>query len=334
MRLIERVWFEGDKAKFILVPLLLPLSVLFFFVSSLRKWLFAKGIQSAYQASVPVIIVGNIGVGGNGKTPVVLALIEFLESQNYRVGVISRGYGGRAPHYPYLLDTNARVEHSGDEPFLIYQRKGIPVCVGADRSASIELLVEQGCNIIVADDGMQHYQLARDIEIAVVDGKRRFGNGLLLPAGPLRELPSRLSSVDYVICNSGQAQGGEIPMSLSAGRIVHLQTGEKLTPKEFLKRYRQVNAVAGIGSPDRFFATLQTLGFELTHTQGFVDHHHYQASELLPLANETTPLLMTEKDAVKCLDFDLAHTWYLTVDAKLPDEFYQSLANKLTEHCS
>ncbi|QOL24482.1 tetraacyldisaccharide 4'-kinase [Thalassotalea sp. LPB0316] len=331
MRLIERVWFDKHPARFVLVPLLLPFSALFYVISRLRKFAFDCGLKDSFKAKVPIVVVGNIGVGGNGKTPIVLWLVELLRAQGYQPGVISRGYGGKAPQYPYLLDENSQVQFSGDEPFLIYQRTKVPVCVGANRRASVEKLQQLGCDIIVADDGMQHYKLGRDIEVAVVDGKRRFGNGLLLPAGPLRELPARLTSVDMVICNSGQPQAGEIAMDLLPSQFVNLVTGEKCSVAEFLAKHKAVNAIAGIGSPARFFNTLTALGLTLNHSQGFVDHHHYQMADFDQLPEPQLPLLMTEKDAVKCQDFNLAHAWYLTVEAKLDEQCEQLLLSKISD---
>lgn len=331
MRLIERVWFEKHPARFVLVPLLFPLSVLFYVITSVRKYAYKTGVLSHFRANVPVIIVGNIGVGGNGKTPMVLWLVELLRKSGFKPGVISRGYGGKAPYYPYFLDDNTQVQFSGDEPFLIFQRTKVPVCVGANRQQSIEKLQASGCDFIIADDGMQHYKLGRDIEIAVVDGKRRFGNGLLLPAGPLRELPKRLATTDFVICNSGESHINEVPMSLAPGYFVNLMTNEKLSIKAFNEKYQTVNAIAGIGAPKRFFDTLTSIGVQINESKGFVDHHQFQAEDFSQLPEPQLPLLMTEKDAVKCKDFNLAHAWYLTVDAKLPDSFSQSLLERIAQ---
>ena len=331
MRLIERVWFEKHSARYVLVPLLLPLSCVFFVLSKLRKLAFKLGIKSSYQANMPVIIVGNIGVGGNGKTPLVLWLVELLIAQGYKPGVIARGYGGKAPHYPYLINSDSPVEYCGDEPYLIYHRTKVAVCVSPNRQQSIELLEEQGCNIIIADDGMQHYKLNRDVEIAVIDGKRRLGNGFLLPAGPLREGPNRLKQTDYVICNSGAAQQGEITMSLTPGCFINIGSDVKLSPSDFMAAYPRVNAIAGIGAPQRFFDTLTSLGINISHTQGFVDHHQYQASDFEQLPDAHLPVVMTEKDAVKCQHFNLSQAWYLTVDARLPEHFEHALLNKIAD---
>jgi len=324
MRLIEKVWFQKHPAKWCLVPLLMPITLLFWFLSNLRKLLFFLGINKQMTVDCPVVVVGNIGVGGNGKTPIVIYLVEQLKIHGVKVGVISRGYGGKAPHYPYLLTENSTAFEAGDEPVLIYQRCDIPVVVGADRIAAANTLIAQGCQIIISDDGLQHYRLARDYEICVIDGKRWFGNGLLLPSGPLRETPSRLNMVDSIIVNgeSFNANAGLIDnhriMSLQADSVCNVLTGERQPLSYFLATYRQVNAVAGIGDPQRFFDTLKGVGFELAQQHGFNDHHAYSAEVLNQFGIEY-PLLMTEKDAVKCNQFAQAHWWYLPVDAKFTE---------------
>lgn len=331
MRIIEKVWFKGHPIKWLLVPLLLPLTGLFYFLSLLRRFCYKYKIFRSYQVGKPVIVVGNIGIGGNGKTPVVVFLVEQYKKIGLTPGVISRGYGGQAPFYPYLLSDESTAAEAGDEPILIYQRCGVPVVVGADRVANARLLIEQGCDIIIADDGLQHYRLARTVELVVIDGKRLFGNGLLLPAGPLREGLWRLKSVDATIVN-GEDKSMNIPniinhsyhhnlyrMTLSASEVCHLITGEKIKLDEFIKQYPMVNAMAGIGSPERFFETLTHQGFALNVKQGFVDHHDFNQDDFTAF-NDKLPLLMTEKDAVKCHSFAKSHWWYLPVNAQFDDE--------------
>jgi tetraacyldisaccharide 4'-kinase len=330
MRLIERVWFEGHNAKWWLVPLMLPLMVLFWFLSSLRRCLFFLNIKESIKVDCPVVIVGNIGVGGNGKTPVVLYLVEQLTQQGIKVGVLSRGYGGKAPHYPYLLNKNSSALEAGDEPLLIYQRCEVPVVVGADRIAAANVLIDQGCQIIISDDGLQHYRLKRDFELLVVDGKRLFGNGFLLPAGPLRETVRRLNNVDRIIVNGDEGERidesllniktAKHLMCLSAHRLINLKSGETKTIIEFVDEHSTINAIAGIGDPQRFFNYLVKLGFKLDKQQGFIDHQAYTKSlfedvEKVCSLVEKRPLVMTEKDAVKCMGFAEEHWWYLPVDA-------------------
>ena len=180
MRLIEKVWFQKHPIKWLLVPLLLPLSLLFWLLSSIRRLAFKLGFKETVRLNKPVIVVGNIGVGGNGKTPIVIYLVELLHSIGFTPGVISRGYGGKAPYYPYLLNQESNANLAGDEPILIYQRCNVAVAVGSDRIASGRLLIEQGCDILISDDGLQHYRLARDLELLIVDGKRLFGNGFII----------------------------------------------------------------------------------------------------------------------------------------------------------
>ena len=317
MRLIEKVWFHGHRAKYCLVPLLLPLTLVFWLLSALRRLAFQCKLFSSYKVKAPVIVVGNIGIGGNGKTPVVLWLIELCQSEGLIPGVISRGYGGNAPSYPYLINENSSVDETGDEPLMIYQRSGVHVCVGPDRVKCAQQLIEQGCNLIIADDGLQHYRLKRDIEFIVIDGKRRFGNGLLLPAGPLREGLWRLNTVDYLINNGEKPKLNELPMSLIARNVENCQTGDIVNTNELLAKAPKINAIAGIGSPERFFTTLRHIGFRLNQTQGFIDHQAYKAEDFLSY-DENVPLLMTEKDAIKCKTFAKPNWWYLKVDAHLP----------------
>jgi len=317
MRLIEKVWFENHKAKWWLVPLLLPLTVLFLFISSIRRIAFGIGLFKSYSVNKPVIVVGNIGVGGNGKTPVVIHLVELARSLGLTPGVISRGYGGKADIYPYSLSELSTTEEAGDEPILIFKRCHIPVVVGSDRVANAEKLIELGCDLIISDDGLQHYRLQRDLEIIVVDGKRLFGNGLLLPAGPLREGTSRLNNADMVIYNgeSNTRDTSSLLMSLVAIQLRNVKTGEEVNLSKFVSKYIQVNAIAGIGSPQRFFDTLEGLGFTLAAQQGFIDHKNFTPDDF-NLFKGDLPLLMTEKDAVKCQQFAQGNWWYLPVDAK------------------
>ena len=333
MRLIEKVWFFQHSAKWLLVPLLLPLTAIFWLLSAARRLCFQLGLFNSYAIDVPIIVVGNIGIGGNGKTPVVLYLVEQCLAQGVKVGVISRGYGGEAPHYPYLLNENSTAKEAGDEPFLIYQRHNIPVVVGSDRVASAKLLVEQGCELILTDDGLQHYRLRRDLELIVIDSKRQFGNGLLLPAGPLRESLWRLKTVDALIFN-GEMNTEikslkienilKINMILAASKVVNLKTDQCLTITDFQQTYlsennQYINAMAGIGDPSRFFKTLTDIGFSLHKTVGFVDHQEYNENQFTDFSDEI-PLLMTEKDAVKCKNLAKENYWYLPVDAQIQQQ--------------
>jgi tetraacyldisaccharide 4'-kinase len=344
MRLIEKVWFFQHPAKWLLVPLLFPLTIIFWLLSACRRWFFQLGIFKSFTVDRPVVVVGNIGIGGNGKTPVVLYLIEQCLAQGIKVGVISRGYGGNAPHYPYLLNETSSAAEAGDEPFLIYQRHSIPVVVGGDRVANSTLLVEQGCEIIIADDGLQHYRLKRDFELIVIDSKRKFGNGFLLPSGPLREGLWRLKTVDALIFNGERTLEStesfavgvpQVQMTLMAKYVVNVKTKQRVLLSEFLQLFatnenenKCINALAGIGDPTRFFKTLADEGFSLDKSVAFVDHQHYNEDQFVSFSDDI-PLLMTEKDAVKCTGFAKNNWWYLPVDASIENKQIAPLLDAL-----
>ena len=320
-----QAWYNGA----FWLWLLAPLSALFALVSGLRRVLFRLGIKRQYKAPVPVIVVGNLTVGGNGKTPVVIWLVQWLRSQGYTPGVISRGYGGNSEHYPLSLQADTRPEQAGDEPVLVYRRTGCPVVVGPKRADAAAMLANLGVDIIISDDGLQHYALARDIELVVVDGKRRFGNGCLLPMGPLREGPWRLSKVDAIINNGGPVQGDEHLMSLQPGALQPVSSlSESQVARPAPAAGTRVHALAGIGHPPRFFATLQQLGFIVEQRLALADHKAVVPAQLEHL--QSAPLLITEKDAVK---WPGGHpdTWYLPVDAQLPVAFEHVLLTRLKE---
>lgn len=274
-----------------------------------------------------MVIVGNITAGGNGKTPVVIWLVEKLQSLGYSPGVVSRGYGAKAPQYPLVVDDATTPKHCGDEPKLIFKRTGAPVAVSPVRSEAVEALLPMGVDIIITDDGLQHYALQRDIEIAVVDGKRRFGNQCLLPLGPLRETVNRLEEVDLIITNGGQARAGEAPMTLEPALAVNMRTKQQVSVSEL----PELVAMAGIGHPPRFFATLKQLQASLVFTQGFADHKDFEPSQLEALAERGKHLIMTEKDAVKCADYAQDNWWYLPVTANFPLENEQHILKTIQE---
>lgn len=320
--MIARIW-SGESPLWLL---LLPLSWLYGLVSGLIRLSYKVGLKRAWRAPVPVVVVGNLTAGGNGKTPVVIWLVEQLTQRGIRVGVVSRGYGGKAERYPLLLSAQTTTAEAGDEPVLIFQRTGAPVAVSPVRSEAVQALLAHGdVQMVITDDGLQHYALARDKEIVVIDGVRRFGNGWWLPAGPMRERASRLRSVDAVIVNGGTAQAGEIPMQLRPGLAVNLLTGERRDVAEL----PDLVAMAGIGHPPRFFATLEACGARLLNTVPLADH---QALSLEQVAGFTAPgqtLIMTEKDAVKCRAFARDNWWYLPVDAELQGEQPEQLLQAL-----
>ncbi|MGU3413701.1 tetraacyldisaccharide 4'-kinase [Enterobacteriaceae bacterium C34A] len=320
--MIARIW-SGESPLWLL---LLPLSWLYGLVSGAIRLSYRLGIKKAWRAPVPVVVVGNLTAGGNGKTPVAIWLVEQLQQQGIRVGVVSRGYGGKAEHYPLLLNAQTTPAEAGDEPVLIYQRTGAPVAVSPSRTEAVQALLKaHNLQIIITDDGLQHYRLARDIEIVVIDGVRRFGNGWWLPAGPMRERASRLKSVNAVIVNGGVPRAGEIPMQLSPGLAVNLKTGEKRS----VSALTDVVAMAGIGHPPRFFATLEQCGVRPVKTVALADHQALVAADVQALTSHQQTLVMTEKDAVKCRHFAQDNWWYLPVDATFDDDSAPRLIEKL-----
>lgn len=337
MRLIERVWFKRDPARLWLVPLLFPFTMLFWLISAIRRSIFRLFPPANDKVTMPVVIVGNIGIGGNGKTPLTVFIVEQLKAKGLKPGVVSRGYGGKAESYPCVVNQDSTAAQVGDEPLLIHQRCNVPVVVGPDRVAATQKLAEQDCDIVIADDGLQHYKLPRAYEIIVVDGKRLFGNGLLLPAGPLREGTWRLDTVDAIVVNGGSNVFNEgssnlivNPMTLTAHSLVNVKTNEKLAISEFIEKNKDVNAIAGIGDPERFFSTLTQLNFSLDKKQGFVDHQAYNVEDFNEFSSEKA-LLMTEKDAVKCRHFAQDNWWYLPVDATFEGKEAEQLINQVAQ---
>ncbi|MEQ4625938.1 tetraacyldisaccharide 4'-kinase [Providencia manganoxydans] len=306
--MIQRIW-SGQSWLYIL---LLPLSFLYGAIALIRRIGYKVGLFRSWKAPVPVVVVGNLTAGGNGKTPVVIWLVESLMKQGYRVGVVSRGYGGKAEHYPLIISSSTTTAEAGDEPVLIYHRTKAPVAVAPKRSDAVKALLDShALDVIITDDGLQHYALGRDYEIVVIDGQRRFGNGWWIPAGPMRERAGRLKSVNAVIVNGGSAQLNETAMVLAGDMVINLLTGEHRP----VSSLNTVIAMAGIGHPPRFFTSLEKKGLSLIQTYAFADHQSYQQQQLSILTPNNEPLLMTEKDAVKCRSFAQANWWYLPVAA-------------------
>lgn len=320
--MIARIW-SGESPLWLL---LLPLSWLYGLVSGLIRLSYKVGLKRAWRAPVPVVVVGNLTAGGNGKTPVVIWLVEQLKKRGIRVGVVSRGYGGKAETYPLLLTADTTTAEAGDEPVLIFQRTGAPVAVSPVRSEAVQALLTQAqVQIVITDDGLQHYALARDKEIVVIDGVRRFGNGWWLPAGPMRERAARLRSVDAVIVNGGTAQPGEIPMQLRPSQAINLLTGERRD----VTQLNNLVAMAGIGHPPRFFSTLEACGARLINTIALADHQALSLEQVSALTEAGQTLIMTEKDAVKCRAFARESWWYLPVDAELQGDQPERLLQEL-----
>jgi tetraacyldisaccharide 4'-kinase len=310
---------EHWQSRGLLAVLLLPVAALYAAVTALRRRAYRYKLLRSEQAGIPVIVIGNITAGGTGKTPLVLWLAHFLASRGKRPGIISRGYGASRTDARAVPVMGSATDY-GDEPCLLAQRAACPVWVGTDRAAVAHALraAHPEVDVIISDDGLQHYRLVRDVEIAVIDGARGIGNGWPLPAGPLREPVSRLATVDAVVVNGSDATGAfpqAMAMQLEGDSFRNLHDVEQaVTAAHF--RGQQVYAIAGIGNPSRFFAHLQQLGLNCI-TRAFPDHHGYTAEDLEFAGDH--PVVMTEKDAVKCAAFATTRHWALVVNA-VPDQ--------------
>ena len=343
----DSLWY-GDSQ---LSVVLLPFSWLF---TMLARWRCAWLRKKQRSLAKPVVVVGNISVGGTGKSPVVIALAEALKAKGHRPGIISRGYKSRAPYYPFRVNQNTLVDVAGDEPLMIARETQCPVVIGPDRYAAALTLLSQfsDCDIIISDDGLQHYRLPRALEVAVIDGERGFGNGHCLPAGPLREPVERLDSVDWIIANGAvnnmdlkyyfankQADGKPLdkwltPIKIEPKRWFHIQsnTHYPLSPSPWssYSQYRQqvgvkLIAVASIANPQRFFSTLtDELGLDI-ETHIFPDHHHFTYDDLAVWQQHI--VLMTTKDAVKCQHFASKYWWALEIETALPPELVTMVSN-------
>jgi tetraacyldisaccharide 4'-kinase len=317
---VNDLWYGSSS----LAWLLLPLSLLFGLAVALRRFLYARGILSVHESDVPVIVVGNISVGGTGKTPVTSWLARQLVRKGYRPAVVSRGYGGDVGPVPLVVDADSDSDSVGDEAILLARQCGCPVIVHPDRTAAAKKAVDAGADVIVSDDGLQHYRLGRCFEIVVVDGRRRFGNGFLLPAGPLREPRSRLRDVQAVAIHES-SDGPGVAVDLPAGidplrfrlrvsEVRHLESGKTANLDDF--HGRAVHAVAGIGHPERFFDMLESQDIAVIR-HPLEDHATIRAEDLR--FDDDLEVLMTEKDAVKCGAFDCHNCWSVHVDVSFDD---------------
>jgi tetraacyldisaccharide 4'-kinase len=322
-RWAEALWYKGAFPGILLIPF----AWIFSACVRLRRWGYRNGWLTSYQMPVPVIVVGNISVGGTGKTPLVIWLAEFLKQFGYKPGIISRGYGGKAENWPQPVTESSDVRLVGDESVLIAKRTQLPVMVGPVRTdAATMLLADYDCNVIISDDGLQHYQLQRVVEIAVIDGVRRFGNGFCLPAGPLREPPERLQQVDFVMVNGRKLNEDEFAFTLIGDTVINLATGEQKALARFGKT--ECHALAGIGNPQRFFSSLAEKGVKC-ETQGFPDHYVFERKDIE--FGDNKPVLMTEKDAVKCFGIAGPQHWFVPVEAEPEPEFGNKLLTLLAE---
>jgi tetraacyldisaccharide 4'-kinase len=333
MNFLERAWYK--RARWLI--LLWPVSVLFQLLTTIRR----AAQQSKKRPSdltAPLIVIGNISLGGTGKTPLLIALSQELLKQGFKPGIVSRGYGGHAPGYPLAVNSDSDVNQSGDEALLIAEKTGCPVYVDPDRSAALHaLLFCEDVDVVLSDDGLQHYKLYRDLEIAVIDGQRLFSNGFCVPAGPLRESMYRLNGIQYIVVNGEPAR--EIPQLARASRmqlepraLVNLVSGEKrLFAEAPFDTNNKLQAVSALGNPQRFYALLERLPYQLV-TFTFPDHHNFTAADFKRQGiDEHQPVVMTEKDAVKCRQFAKNNFWYLSVEVNLESQFVERLIEDIRQ---
>lgn len=321
MKPLQYYWYQPNY----FVWLLLPISWLYCSITIIRRRLYQHNILKSYSARVPVVVVGNIVTGGSGKTPLLISLCEYLLQHGFRPGVVSRGYGGNVVGVKQVLE-NDSAQMVGDEPLMICQRSKVPVVVGADRVAAVDHLLKiNQCDIVLSDDGLQHYRMKRDLEMAVVDVSRGFGNGFCLPAGPLRERVSRLSTVDIVVYNGARAGfSGEPSYTLKIVDLRRLHGEGSRSLSSFAGM--PVHAVAGIGHPARFFLQLEENGVSVIE-HAFPDHHNYQQDDFSGWSEDC--IIMTEKDAVKCRNLSLTDAWVLAVTADFSSMLESQLDSKL-----
>lgn len=312
MALTDRLlnaWYNGHPA----LTLLRPLEALYRRVVNRKRARFVAGQSDTYKAPVPIIVVGNITVGGTGKTPLILWMVDHCRQRGLKVGVVSRGYGAKPPALPWRVRAQQGADQAGDEPLLIVKRTGVALMIDPDRSRAVRaLLAEEPLDLILCDDGLQHYRLARDLELVLIDAARGLGNRRCLPAGPLREPIERLRSVDALLYNGASEDREDgYAFKLQPSALVNLHTGER-QPVDYFQPGQAMHAVAGIGNPQRFFNTLEGLHWRPV-PHAFADHAQFSAEALA--FTPALPLVMTEKDAVKCMSFAAPDWWYLAVEA-------------------
>ena len=320
-RSLHNIWYNNTG----MTVILRPLAWLYCAIVFVRRLLYKLHIIKSSKLEVPVIVIGNLTVGGTGKTPVVIHVANLLKRSGYSPGIISRGYGGKAKTWPQQVRPDCDPVMVGDEAILIARRTGCPMAVGPDRAATGAMLQKySNCDIIISDDGLQHYALNRDVEVVVIDGQRRFGNGFCLPAGPLREPVSRKEKVDFVITN-GIAGSNEYSMEYRGNIAINLaDESRRIKLEEFSDGL--VHVVAGVGNPERFFEQMRNKGINVAE-HAFSDHHPFTIDELN--FGDDLPILMTEKDAVKCYRFPSENMWYLPIEVYMDNDFDMQLLNLL-----
>ena len=324
---IENSWYK----KSLWLWVLWPLSRLIEFLVIRRRNKYLQNLQLSWKPDVPLIVVGNIVVGGSGKTPFVIWLSKLLEEQGYKPGIVSRGYGSNSNQFPLIINSDSRVDDSGDEPLIIHRNTNRPVCISPNRTEAVKkLLQETDVDIIISDDGLQHYKLDRDIEIIVFDGLRGIGNNLCLPAGPLREPLERSKDADFIVSSTKRLEIDEIHedclMTYKPLEWVRLSDNKRFPANEW-PLSRSVHAVAGIGNPSKFYNTLSSLGLNIME-HSFPDHYQFKEEDLN--FEDNYPILMTEKDAVRCMDMKSKNLWYLSIEAEIKDrDFKEDLLSKV-----
>jgi tetraacyldisaccharide 4'-kinase len=328
MERLQHYWYRLSPIHLVLYPV----SLVFKTLVALRRFLYRCGIFGTVKLPVPVIVVGNISVGGTGKTPLTLWLVKQLIGEGWHPVILSRGYRRSAKQHtpPRPVSPDDNPNDVGDEPLLMAQRELCPVWIGNDRPAVAQRMLEahSECDVIVCDDGLQHYRLKRDLELVVVDGNRRYGNRLMLPAGPLREPISRLQEADAVVVNGGAVSDSEFSMRLEGTQFFNLLNPRLISNANDFAGQR-LHAIAGIGHPQRFFRHLEQLGLNCT-THSFADHYFYLSSDLD--FKDADAILMTEKDAVKCAGFATEKLWVLRVDAQVSPALAQLIKDKISLH--
>ncbi len=324
-RWLQREWYTKSAWQVILWPL----SVIFGAGAGLRRFFYRIGLLRSYKLPHPVVIVGNITAGGTGKTPLTLWIVRLLREQRLSPGIISRGYRGHNK-MPRQVHAASNPDEVGDEPLLMAKASRCPVWIGRDRVAVAQALLKANpqCDVLVSDDGLQHYRLRRDMEIAVVDGERLFGNGKLLPAGPLREPVTRLKSLDAVVINGVAKKDEDQYQMYLVGDIFYNLAVPERCQNAAAFRNKQIHAIAGIGNPQRFFSHLRALGLSFFE-QAYPDHYRFSAEDL---QIDADVILMTEKDAVKCFGFATEKCWFLKVEARMEAAFSVKLLQNIRNY--
>lgn len=320
---IEKLWYSRSKLTWVL----LPASLFFLLLVKLKRWLYQLKILPTNNFSKPVLVVGNLTVGGTGKTPFIVSLVSYLKKQNIETGIVSRGYGCQTTDFPHQIVENDNAADVGDEAFMLFSKLGVPVVIDPNRSRAVNKLLDNNeIDLVISDDGLQHYQMNRDIEVLMFDGNRQFGNQLVLPFGPLREPVSRLKNVDFVIqngnCKNIYSSNNAI---IEPSCFVNLESKKEVPLSEL--QDKSVRAIAAIGNPTRFFSSLEDTT-KVTDVSVFNDHHLFVETDFAKFSDNDT-VVMTEKDATKCYSFAKPNWFYLKVEMKLEDSLLDALKSKI-----